>query len=380
MASFLLAGGGTAGHVNPLLATAHELRARGHEVAALGTAEGLEQELVPRAGLELFEVPKVPLPRRPSGDLLRLPGRLRAANAAARAAIDGTRADAVVGFGGYVSTPAYLAARRAKVPVVIHEANARPGLANRLGARFTSHVAITFAGTPLRHGVVTGLPLRAEIQDLADLLADPRAANEARAAARAVAGWEADAPVLVITGGSLGAASLNAAVAKAVPQLVARGVHVWHLTGTGKADQAREVSEALPAGMRARYRVEEYSHDMATVLAAASAVVCRAGAATVSEITALGVPALYVPLPHGNGEQALNAGPAQVAGAATVVADADLSATIIEQGAEQMLLDAEAAQAMSAAARRIGIRDGAQRLADMVERSVQAGQGERSGT
>lgn len=370
MASFLLAGGGTAGHVNPLLATAQELRSRGHEVAALGTAEGLESELVPRAGIDLYEVPRVPLPRRPSGDLLRLPGRLRAANAAARAAIDKTGADAVVGFGGYVSTPAYLAARRAKIPVVVHEANARPGIANKLGARFTEHVAVTFEGTPLRHGQVTGLPLRAEIHDLAELLADPRAAHEARAAARAVAGWAPDAPVLVVTGGSLGAASLNAAVNAAVPRLVAHGVHVWHLTGAGKDGDAQRVFGDLSAAERARYRIEEYSHDMATVLAAAGAVVCRAGAATVSEITALGIPALYVPLPHGNGEQALNAQPAQAAGAATVVADAALNAAVIEHGAEKMLLDAQAAQEMSVAARDIGIRDGAQRLADMIEQAV----------
>ena len=372
MASVLLAGGGTAGHVNPLLATAHELRERGHEVAALGTAEGLEADLVPRAGLQLLEVPRVPLPRRPSGDMLRLPGRLRAANAAARAAIDKTKADVVVGFGGYVSTPAYTAARRAQVPIVVHEANARPGLANKLGARWTTHVAVTFEGTPLPHASVTGLPLRAEIQDLAQLLVDPQTGDEARAAARAVAGWAPDAPVLVVTGGSLGAASLNAAVVDAVPRLVANGVHVWHLTGAGKGSDAQRVFEGLTAPERARYRVEEYSHDMATVLAAAGAVVCRAGAATVSEITALGIPALYVPLPHGNGEQALNAQPAQNAGAATVVPDAALSADVIEQGATTMLLDVDVAQAMSIAARDIGIRDGAERLADMIEQAAGA--------
>ena len=372
MASVLLAGGGTAGHVNPLLATAHELRERGHEVAALGTAEGLEADLVPRAGLELLEVPRVPLPRRPSGDMLRLPGRLRAANAAARAAIAKTQADVVVGFGGYVSTPAYMAARRAKVPTVVHEANARPGLANKLGARWTTNVAVTFEGTPLPHATVTGLPLRAEIQDLAQLLADPLNGDEARAAARAVAGWAPDAPVLVVTGGSLGAASLNAAVVQAVPRLVARGVHVWHLTGAGKDGEARRVLEDLTAPERDRYRVEEYSHDMATVLAAAGAVVCRAGAATVSEITALGIPALYVPLPHGNGEQALNAQPAQAAGAATVVPDSALSADVIEQRAKTMLLDVDAAQKMSIAARDIGIRDGAERLADMIEQAAGA--------
>ncbi|MFW7415846.1 undecaprenyldiphospho-muramoylpentapeptide beta-N-acetylglucosaminyltransferase [Demequina sp. SO4-18] len=367
MASVLLAGGGTAGHVNPLLATAEELRSRGHRVEALGTPEGLEQDLVPRAGVTLHEVPKAPMPRRPSGDMARFPGRFASAVRAARRAIEASGADAVVGFGGYVSTPAYLAARRAGVPIVVHEANARPGMANKLGSRMTEHVAVTFPDTPLRHARLTGLPLRASIRDLAELLADPRAVDDAREAARAMAGWPADAPVLVITGGSLGAASLNAAAVAAVPNLVAHGVHVWHLTGKGKADEAARAYGDLSADQRELYRVEEYSHDMETVLAAAGAVVCRAGAATVSELTALGLPAMYVPLPHGNGEQADNARPAVEAGAAMMVADSELTPAMLEQRAEHMLLDSKASTAMREAARGIGIRDGAQRLADMVE-------------
>ncbi|WP_084104244.1 glycosyltransferase [Demequina sp. NBRC 110056] len=373
MASILLAGGGTAGHVNPLLATAAELRSRDHVVAALGTAEGLEQDLVPRAGVPLHTVPKVPMPRRPSGDLLRLPRNLRAAVAAASAAIEDSKADAVVGFGGYVSTPAYLAARKAKVPIVVHEANARPGIANELGSRLTRHVAVTFPGTKLRGAVVTGLPLRPEIGELADVLADPTAGPEARAAARAVAGWSADAPVLLVTGGSLGAASVNAAVVDAVPRLVAGGVHVWHLTGLGKDEDARRVHSLLPPDQAGRYRVEEYSHDMATALAAAGAVICRAGAATVCEVTALGLPALYVPLPHGNGEQADNARPAAAAGAAVIVDDADLDPVAIERGVEHMLLDPEVAEFMRGATEAIAIRDGAARVADMIETAIGAG-------
>lgn len=367
MANILLAGGGTAGHVNPLLATAEVLQSRGHHVEALGTAEGLEQDLVPRAGLTLHEVPKAPMPRRPSGDLVRFPGRFAASVRAARRAIEASSADAVVGFGGYVSTPAYLAARRARVPIVVHEANARPGMANKLGARMTTHVAATFPDTPLRHAQLTGLPLRAEIRELAQLLADPRASADAREAARAVAGWPADAPVLVITGGSLGAASLNAAAAGAVPRLVAHGVHVWHLTGAGKSVDAERVYGDLTVDQRTRYRIEEYSHDMGTVLAAAGAVVCRAGAATVSELTALGLPALYVPLPHGNGEQADNAKPVVDAGAATMVTDAELTPAMLEQRAEHMLLDKRAAAAMRDSAQGIGIRDGGDRLADIIE-------------
>src|SRR3954451_22287738 len=166
--SVVLAGGGSTGHVAPLLALADCLRRRdpGTRVTALGTAEGLEAQLVPEAGYPLAVVPRVPLPRRPSADLGRLPFRLRSAVAAAARAMEESRAQAVVGFGGYVSTPAYLAARRLGLPIVVHEQNARPGLANRLGARITPYVAVTFPGTPLRGARVLGMPLRRQITGL----------------------------------------------------------------------------------------------------------------------------------------------------------------------------------------------------------------------
>ncbi|WNM26224.1 UDP-N-acetylglucosamine--N-acetylmuramyl-(pentapeptide) pyrophosphoryl-undecaprenol N-acetylglucosamine transferase [Demequina capsici] len=366
----LLAGGGTAGHVNPLLATAAELQARGHAPAALGTAQGLEVDLVPRAGLELFTVPKVPMPRRPSMDLLRLPVNLKRAVDAAGDAIDAIGAKAVVGFGGYASTPAYLAARRRKVPVIVHEGNMRPGLANRLGARWAVAVAATFSGTPLKGAVVTGLPLRAQIADLATSLNDDGARDELQSLARMNLGWPADAPVLLVTGGSSGAASLNAATAGAAARLTSHGVHVIHLTGKGKADEALRAQGDLPAVHRQMYLVQEYAHDMAAMLGAAGAVVARSGAGMVCELTALGIPALYVPLPHGNGEQGLNAGPAVSAGAATMIRDADLNPASIEMAAERMLLDREAPARMRAAAQRVGIADGSARLADLVEEQL----------
>jgi len=368
VARVLLAGGGTAGHVNPLLATADELLQRGHDVAALGTERGLEAHLVPAAGIDLHFVPRVPLPRRPSLDLLRLPVRLGAAIAAAGRAIDAIDADVVVGFGGYVSTPAYLAARRRKVPVVVHEGNARPGLANRLGSRWAAAVALTFEGTPLKGGVVTGLPMRPAIIDLAHLLRDPVTGDPMRARARAAWGWAPDAPTLLITGGSTGAASLNAAAADVVERLVQHGIHVLHLTGTGKSDGAERARGNLSAHHREMYVIREYVEDMETAFAAADAVVCRAGANTVCEISALGLPAVYVPLPHGNGEQALNAKGAVDAGAATIVHDSELTAAALELVAEPLVLDRKARDAARTAAASIGVADGAVRLAEIIER------------
>ena len=367
MGSFVLAGGGSGGHVNPLLATAAELLARGHSVVAVGTREGLESELVPRAGVELRFVDRVPLPRRPNAAAVTFPRDFSRATAQATQIIKDARADAVVGFGGYVSTPAYRAARKASVPVVVHEANARPGFANKYGARFAAAVATSFAGTELPGAVVTGLPLRKEISDLASAMADPSRRSGIAGAAREARGWAADAPVLLVTGGSLGAASINAAVSEAAPTLIRHGIHVIHITGYGKDEGAQRAKGDLPAKLRDSYHVAEYAHDMAAALSAASAVLCRAGANTVSEVSALTLPALYVPLPIGNGEQALNARSAVDAGAAILIADGDLTPARVELEAERMILDSANAAAMSRAAATVGIPNGAAQLADLIE-------------
>lgn len=359
MASFLLAGGGTAGHVNPLLALAAELRRRdpAARVHALGTREGLEADLVPAAGLALEIVPRVPIPRRPTLDLLRVPARLRAAVRAAGEAIDTTGADVVVGFGGYVAAPAYLAARRRDVPVVVHEANARPGLANRLGARRAAAVAVTFPATPLAGAVLTGLPLRAEI---AGLVAERAADLDAsRAAARAELGLDPDRRTILVTGGSLGAVSLNRVMAATGAELVGAGAQVLHLTGAGKD---AEVRTGAPAE---HYHVIEYLDRMHLAYAAADLVVCRAGAGTVSELTALGLPAVYVPLPIGNGEQRRNAAPVVEAGGGLLVEDRDLTPRWVQQHVAP--LDDDALATMATAAASVGITDGAARLADLVE-------------
>ncbi|WP_307845031.1 undecaprenyldiphospho-muramoylpentapeptide beta-N-acetylglucosaminyltransferase [Actinotalea solisilvae] len=365
--SVLLAGGGTAGHVNPLLAVADELRRRhpGATLTVLGTATGLEAELVPVRGYPLREVPRVPLPRRPTADWLRLPGRLGAAVRAADAALTSTRAQVVVGFGGYVSTPAYLAARRRGIPVVVHEQNARPGLANRLGARWARSVAVTFPGTPLPGAVVTGLPLRTAVADLVAARRDDGAAVRADAAARL--GLDPGRPVLVVTGGSLGALSLNRAASGAAADLLAAGAQVLHLTGRGKADAVRDVLATLAPEAAAGYHVLEYLPEMERALAVADLVLCRAGAGTVSELAALGVPAVYVPLPVGNGEQRLNAAPVVGAGGGLLVDDAALDAGLVRTTLVPLLADPVRLAAMGRAAAGVGVTDGAARVADLVE-------------
>jgi undecaprenyldiphospho-muramoylpentapeptide beta-N-acetylglucosaminyltransferase len=383
----LLAGGGTAGHVNPLLATAAELRSHdGAEITVLGTEAGLERTLVPEAGYPLRIVERVPLPRRPSVDLLRLPGRLAAAVRAAGTAIDESRAQVVVGFGGYVATPAYLAARRRRVPVVIHEQNARPGLANRLGARWAAVVALTFASTPLRAArgrtEVTGLPLRPAVAGLVADRATPEGTAARRSAGAAELGLDAARPTLLVTGGSLGAQRLNEAVAGAAAALVGTGAQVLHLTGRGKDGEVRAAVEAAARDLpevAERYHVREYLGAMELAYACADLVLCRSGAGTVSELAALGLPAVYVPLPVGNGEQRLNAADVVTAGGGVIVEDSALDATWVAQRVTAMLADGEELRRRGAAAAAAGPSDGAAHLGALVREAAEAGAVHRTG-
>lgn len=351
----VLAGGGSAGHVSPLLALADRLVADAPqtEIVVLGTTSGLEARLVPARGYRLHPVPKVPLPRRPSPALLALPGQLRSAVRAAGQAIEAIGADVVVGFGGYVAAPAYLAARRAKVPIVVHEQNSRPGFANRLGARLTTHVAVTFPGTPLRHAVRTGMPLRAEIVTL-DVAA-------ARAGARESFGLDPMRRTLLVFGGSLGAARLNEMVPTVAAELRELGVQVLHVSGTGKTVAVSPAPAGAPA-----YRVVEYVDRMELAYAAADFVIGRAGANTVSELTALGLPAAYVPLPIGNGEQRLNALPVVEAGGGLMVADGQLDRAWLVANVLPLLDDASALRTMGQAAHGFGRLDADRLLADLV--------------
>lgn len=335
MTTYLLAGGGTAGHVNPLLAVADGLRARDPkaDVLVLGTKEGLEARLVPERGYELLIVDKVPFPRRPNAAAARFPVAWQRAIAQVRAHIRQHHVDVVVGFGGYASAPAYIAARRERVPYVVHEANARPGLANILGARRAAAVGVTFPGTPLRRSEVVGMPLRPE------LLALDRAATRSEAAA--YFGLDPDRPVLLVFGGSLGARRLNEAFGQVWQSVLDAGWQLLHAVG--------ERDELVDPGVKG-YTVVPYLDRMDLALALADLVVSRAGSATVSELTALGIPAVYVPYAVGNGEQALNAASAVAAGAARIIPDAQLTADRVRSEIVPLLHDGPALAALRAAA------------------------------
>src|SRR6266516_3297664 len=315
----LLAGGGSAGHIEPALALADALRRidSGAEVTCLGTERGLETRLIPLRGYPLELIPAVPMPRSVTPKLLTVPGRLAGAVNAAAAAIDRTRAQVLVGFGGYVATPAYLAARRRKIPIVVHEANPKPGLANRLGARFTTHVFTGHPDTQLRNGKYIGIPIRREIADLDRLgLGDK---------ARTHFGLRPDLPVLLVTGGSQGARSLNGAVFGAAGWLREAGVQVLHIIGPRNGHEAPVTSSGVP------YVAMAYIDRMDLAYAAADFALCRAGAMTCAELT-----------------------------------DADLTAEWIRDTLLPVLVNIDQVADMSEAAHSLGRGDADRRLAEAV--------------
>lgn len=361
--SVVLAGGGTAGHVEPALAVADALTALhpGIRITALGTERGLETRLVPERGYDLRLVTPVPLPRKLNADLLRLPARVRRSVRETRWVLDEVAADVVAGFGGYVAVPAYLAARH-RVPVVLHEANARAGLANKLGARFARRVLAAVPDSGLPHAEVVGMPLRTSITGL------DRAAL--RAEARAHFGFADDARVLLVFGGSQGAVSINRAVSAAAAELGAAQVSVLHAHGPKNT-----LDLPAPRPGDPPYVAVPYLSRMDLAYAAADLAICRSGAMTVAEVSAVGLPAVYVPLPIGNGEQRLNALPVVQAGGGLLVADADLTPAYIAGEVVALITDAPRLAAMTSAAAGVGHRDAARRIAEIVLDVARTGRG-----
>ncbi|MGA1023508.1 MAG: undecaprenyldiphospho-muramoylpentapeptide beta-N-acetylglucosaminyltransferase [Aquiluna sp.] len=353
---FLLAGGGTGGHVNPLLALAELLRSEGHEVIALGTEEGLEQRLVPERGFELVTIPRLPLPRRLSPSVLAFPLRLLAASFKVRSLIRERNVDAVVGFGGYASAPAYLGAWFAKVPLVIHEANAIAGFANRLGARLTKHRAIAFPNSNLAGGTLTGMPIRKELVE--------GALSYDSGQARVELGLDPLLPTLLVTGGSQGAKSINEAVIAALPDFNNAGIQVLHIVG-----EKAGLEELNTSG----YLRLAYCDRMDAAIAASDLAISRAGASTVSEFAAAGLPAVFVPYPVGNGEQRHNATSVIDAGGAELCEDRAFNAEYIAERVIPILSHKATLKKMSDAARSTGIHDAAERLRDMLYSAVDTG-------
>ena len=350
----VIAGGGSAGHIEPALNTADALRRADPSIGItmLGTEKGLDTKLIPARGYDLRLIPAVPLPRKPSAALLTLPSRLLGTVKAAQDVIMEVDADVVIGFGGYVALPAYLAARRAKRPIVVHEANIRPGLANRVGAKFTDHVLTGNPAVPMPGATCVGMPLRPAITGL------DRAA--VRAEARESFGLDPDRPTLLVTGGSQGARRLNDTMVASVKILHDAGIQVLHSYG----DKNSVSIQQDPAGPP--YVARPYVDRMDLAYAAADLAMTRSGMMTCSELAAVGLPSVYVPLPVGNGEQRLNAAPVVEAGGGLLIDDSALTPEWFAANVVPLLLDGARLATMSAAARRFGIRDADEKIVDLV--------------
>lgn len=300
--SVLFAGGGTAGHLLPALAIESALRARlaaipGSELTTyfLATSNGAERRILEERGAAYRIVPKTDFPRTVGIRALTFIPRLLVA--VSRTLPLARRANVIVGFGGYVALPAYIAASILRKPLVIHEANAVPGLANRLGRFLATHTLTNFPIPKWRDSRAVGLPIRDEIWRIGVMNKDERAL--AQSSARKHLHLEVNRKTLLVFGGSLGAAKLNSALADALDELLGRGFQVLHGTGPEKGNHLQH--------KRPAYHPVAYISEMDQAYLAADVVIARSGAGTCAEISATGIPALLVPLAIGNGEQIKNA-------------------------------------------------------------------------
>ena len=360
----VIAGGGTAGHVLPGISIAQQIVAGGaprEAVHFVGSARGVETRLVTEAGFGLTALPGRGLQRRLAlSNVTAAIGLLRAF-AEALVVLRRRRPAVVLGLGGYASAACGAAAALLRVPLVITEQNAVPGLANRLLSRFATGAATAFEATDLPRATWTGNPVRTEV-----LAADR---TSGRAAARAALGVGSERRLVAVFGGSLGSRSINEAVAGASEIWQDRGdLHIRHIAG--RRDHDELAGRAAPdRGSALGYDLIAYEDDMATVYAAADIVVSRSGATTVAELAAAGVPAVLVPLPGAPGDhQTANARRLVEAGGAVIVSDAELDGTRLASEVDALLDDPDRLSAMAGAATALARPDAARAVVDLIER------------
>ena len=361
----LMSGGGTAGHVYPALAVADQFADAPDEVVFVGTPNGLEARLVPEAGVSFRPLRAAGFDRARPLTLVTSSLRLAASTVTAWRWLGRDRPDVVMGFGGYVSIPVGLAAVARRIPLVVHEQNSVPGLANRTLSRWARTVAVTYAesaelmGHPERVEL-TGNPVR------------PAVLGSERSAGRAALSLPSEALVLLAFGGSRGARHLNSALVGIRSRLMAiPGLVVLHVAGAAEAPAVRAGLDAAGGDEGGRWRVLEYLDDMGSALAACDLVVARAGATSIAEITALGVPAVLVPYPYATEDhQTKNAASMVAGGAAELVADVDLDEERFGDAVAGLLTDDGRRASMAAASRGLGRPDAADRVANLAREAA----------
>jgi UDP-N-acetylglucosamine--N-acetylmuramyl-(pentapeptide) pyrophosphoryl-undecaprenol N-acetylglucosamine transferase len=365
----LISGGGTGGHIYPALAIAHALRDHyGAEILFLGDENGLEREIVPREGIRFVGVTAGKLRRYLSlqtfTDLAHVPVGIRQA----REVVKEFQPHAAFTSGGYASVPAGFAARGIGAPLVMHQQDVSPNLANRILAPRATRISVSFPQS-LRYfhryrkkTALTGNPVREEIL---------RVANHQPEPFKASFNLDPTQPLLLVTGGSQGSRHLNRVVASALSRLLPR-CQILHISGEHNYEETRQLAEPHFADrpeLRGRYVLRGYiSTRMAEALAASDVLVCRAGAATLAELAILGRPSILIPLPPGitGSPQAINAAMFRQAGAAEVIEDRELTPDSLQAAVLPILESAPRRTLMSNAARTLGQPDATHTITDTV--------------
>jgi UDP-N-acetylglucosamine--N-acetylmuramyl-(pentapeptide) pyrophosphoryl-undecaprenol N-acetylglucosamine transferase len=342
----MILAGGTGGHIYPALAVAEVLRAEGVRLRWLGSAGGMETRIVPRAGIEIVEIMVSGLRGRGALGWVMAPFMLSLATCQAILAILRFRPGVVLGMGGFVSGPGGLAAWLCRRPLVVHEQNAIPGLTNRLLSRIATKV------------------LAAYPRCFADTVSAETPGNPVRAAIAAMAATDRPARTapplrLLVVGGSRGARRLNDTLPAALAALPSGAIEVWHQTG----ESALAATRAAYAQRGLTARVDAFIDDMPAAYQWADAAVCRAGAMTVAELAAAGLPALLVPFPHAvDDHQTANAKVFSVAGAAKLIQQKDLTPESLTKLLTELLTNPGALKLMSEASRSLAIPDAAEKV------------------
>ena len=353
-----LAGGGTAGHVEPALSVAFQLldsNVAGLEsIVFLGSKTGLENSLVPANGFRLETVATFAMPRKVNLDLIKLPFRLWAARRAAVEILKSNKVEVLVGFGGYVSVPAYLAAIQLRIPFIVHEANAKPGIANKIFARFATRAVDTVPGS-IKGALTLGIPIKREIKNLNR--------EELRSKSRNELGLSSSGRVLLVFGGSQGAEQINKAISGFSDLLLENQISVIHVVGPNNLAHYQSRSHANGS----RYLVMGYMSNMPVGYAASDLVLCRAGALTVAELSAIGLPAIFVPYPIGNGEQELNAAHLISVGAALLVPNHLCTASNLAEIVLPIFKDSSRLMQMSTAGRNTQKIDAAKNMVSLIQ-------------
>lgn len=358
--NIVVSGGGTAGHINPALALAEELIARGHTVRFAGTPDGIEARLAPQAGLEFVPFEAAGFNRNHPQTIFHALRLIARSTKKAQQWFADIKPDAVVCFGGYVCIPVGRAAAKGSIPLVVHEQNSVMGLANKYLAKSAAQVALTYAAAASAlpdtcKPIITGNPVRRSI------------CETTHSEGRSYTNIPNDAVMLTVFGGSLGARHINTAVVACKQALLAQdNVYVYHITGPKEKDTVEEAL-ALTADERARWRVVGYEDRMGAVLAASDCVLSRAGATSLAEISALRLPALLVPFPYATADhQTQNARAFVEAGAAFTIDDASVETPAFSKLLIELVSSQETRRSMSHAAAQFETRDAAAKLADVV--------------